>query len=40
VALGDGRPLWEGLGKRLRLALTGARTFGDGSVVLNYVTAR
>jgi dihydrofolate reductase len=40
VALGDGRPLWEGLDKRLRLALTGSRAFGDGSVVLNYVTVR
>jgi dihydrofolate reductase len=40
VVLGSGRTLFEGVKERLALKLTGSRAFGNGSVVLNYVTAK
>jgi dihydrofolate reductase len=36
VALGAGKSLFSGLGKRLDLVLTNTRVFGNGSVVLWY----
>jgi dihydrofolate reductase len=36
LVLGDGRTLFEGVTRRLRLRLTGSRVFGNGSVSLTY----
>jgi len=36
VVLGQGRTMFEGIGKRLTLKLTGTRTFGNGNVLLTY----
>lgn len=36
VVLGAGTPLFEGLGQKLELELTGNRVFGSGVVLLNY----
>jgi dihydrofolate reductase len=40
VALGDGAPLFGGLSERLGLRLTGARTFDDTVVALEYARDR
>ncbi|MBI3793034.1 MAG: dihydrofolate reductase family protein [Gemmatimonadetes bacterium] len=40
VMLGAGRPLFGGATRPLPLALTGSRTFGGGSVVLDYEPVR
>jgi dihydrofolate reductase len=40
VVLGKGRTLFEGVKKHVALELTSSRSFGNGSVVLNYVPAR
>jgi dihydrofolate reductase len=37
IALSDGKPLFEGLHRDLRLKLKGARTFANGNVLLTYV---
>jgi dihydrofolate reductase len=39
VVLGAGRTLFEGVRERLSLRLTASRSFGDGTVLLNYVPA-
>lgn len=38
IVLGRGRTMFEGARKQLMLKLTGTRTFGNGSVLLNYTS--
>jgi dihydrofolate reductase len=40
IALGDGRSLFKGMEKDLRLSLTSSRTFTNGNVVLRYAPQR
>ena len=40
VALGEGRTLFEGIGKRLAFRLTGTRSFGNGNLLLCYEPER
>lgn len=40
LVLGKGRTLFEGVKKPLSLELTGTRRFGNGNVVLSYVSSR
>lgn len=37
VVLGQGRPLFEGVDTPLALMLTSSRSFGNGTIILNYV---
>jgi dihydrofolate reductase len=39
VVLGKGRTMFDGVGERLPLRLTGTRTFGNGNVLLRYAPA-
>jgi dihydrofolate reductase len=36
VALGEGSPIFAGIGRKLNLALTGSRTFKSGTILLSY----
>lgn len=39
IALGGGRPVFEGLSRPLQLELTGIRAFRNGNVLLSYITS-
>ena len=40
IALGKGKPLFDGVKQRVALKLTGSRVFGNGNVLLNYAPAK
>jgi dihydrofolate reductase len=40
VIIGKGRTLFEGISRRINLALKSTRVFGNGNVLLNYVAIR